>query len=197
MSNRVELELNDELWDHVFQVAPLVMVGTREPDGRFDFAPKHKVVTLTPQHFGFVCRESHATLRNARREQAFTVSWPSPRHIVMTSAAATPRCLDGEKKSLRAFQTVPATKVEGVLLDDCALGIECEVDRVIDDLGKDCLVIGRVVAAHADADAMRSTRMRDSEVVHQHPLLAYLHPSQFATIERSVGFPFAKGFNRN
>lgn len=197
MSNLVQLKLDGELWEHVFQVAPLVMVGTREPDGTFDFAPKHKVVTLSPQHFGFVCRDSHATLRNARREQAFTVSWPSPRHIVMTSAAATPRCLDGEKKAMHAFKTVPATKVDGVLMEGCALNIECRLERVVEDLGADSFVIGRILAASADEEAVRSTKARDEEVVHEHPLLAYLHPSQFATIDKSVGYPFSKGFTRS
>ena len=106
MSDLVGLELDNKLWDHVFQVAPLVMVGTREPDDSFDFAPKHRVVQLTPEHFGFVCRRSHATYRNALRERAFTVSWPTPRHIVQTSAAATPRCEDGEKKAMQALKKI-------------------------------------------------------------------------------------------
>ena len=67
MSDLVPIELDDELWERVFVVSPLVLVGTREPDGRHDLAPKHRVVTLRG-HFGFVCRPSHATWRNAVRE---------------------------------------------------------------------------------------------------------------------------------
>ncbi len=197
MSSLVPLELDDSLWENVFQVAPLVMVGTREPDGSYDFAPKHRIVTLTPRHFGFVCRESHATYRNALRENAFTVSWAGPQHVVMTSAAAAPRCEDGEKKAMHGMPTIAAKEVDGVLLEGCALHIECRLDRVIDDLGDDDLVIGRIVAAWATEDALRNARTPDSKVVHEHPLLAYLHPSQFATIEHSVGFPFSKGFSRD
>lgn len=197
MSDLVALELDDALWDHVFQVAPLVMVGTREPDGGIDFAPKHRIVPLGPRHFGFVCRSSHATFRNALREKAFTVSWPGPRHIVMTSAAAAPRCEDGEKKAVRALPTVPAQEVDGELLDGCTLHVECRLDRIVEDLGEDCLLIGQIVAASASEDAVRSSEHPDGEIVHDHPLLAYLHPSQFATIERSAGFPYAKGFRRD
>jgi flavin reductase (DIM6/NTAB) family NADH-FMN oxidoreductase RutF len=196
MSKSISLELDDSLWDHVFQVAPLVMIGTREPDGGYDFAPKSRIVNLTPQHFGFVCRESHATYRNVVRERAFTVSWPGPRQIVMTSAAAAPRCEDGEKKTLKGLPTIAAKQVDGQWLADCSLTVECRLDRVIDDLGDDDLVIGRVVAAWASPDAMRNAKTPDRQVVHEHPILAYLHPSQFATIDKSVGFPFPKGFTR-
>ncbi len=196
MSQLVQLELDGALWDHVFAVAPLVMVGTREPDGSFDFAPKHKIVQLTPGHFGFVCRASHATHRNIEREREFTVSWPTPRHIVQTSAAATPRCDDGEKKAMRGLKTFPAKEVDGVLLEGCPLHVECRLVRVIDDLGADHFIIGEVVAAWAERDAIRNPEVTDSELVHEHPVLAYLHPSQFATIEKSFGFPYSKGFVR-
>lgn len=195
MSDLVPIELDDELWERVFVVSPLVLVGTREPDGSHDLAPKHRVVTLQG-HFGFVCRPSHATWRNAVRERAFTVSWPSPRQIVMASAAASPRCDDGEKKTLRALPTVAATTVEGVLLDGGRLHLECRLERVIDDLGEDGLLLGRIMAAHADRRALRRRDVPDGTLVHDQPLLAYLHPSQFALIEHSTGFPFPKGFHR-
>jgi flavin reductase (DIM6/NTAB) family NADH-FMN oxidoreductase RutF len=197
MSDLVALALDEAVWDHVFQVAPLVMVGTREPDGGYDLAPKHRALTLSPKHFGFVCRERHATYRNALREEAFTVSWPGPRHIVMTSAAAAPRCEDGEKTAMRALPTVAAKEVDGVFLEGCALQVECRLERVIDDLGDDCLIIGRIVAAWAAKDAIRSGQVLDGELVHEHPLIAYLHPSQFATIDKSVGYPYSKGFKRD
>ncbi len=197
MSELVELDLDGTLWDHVFTVAPIVMVGTREPDGSFDLAPKHRVVQLTSTHFGFVCRDSHATYRNAVREGAFTVSWPTPHHIVQVSAAAVPHCADGEKKSMRAMHTIPATKVDGVLLDGCPLYLECELERVVEDLGTDHLVIGHVVAARAEREALRNPEVTDSELVHEHPILGYLHPSQFVEIEKSFGFPFSKGFKRD
>ena len=35
---RVELDVRVPVWDRFFTVAPLVLVGTRESDGRFDLA---------------------------------------------------------------------------------------------------------------------------------------------------------------
>lgn len=195
MSELVPIGLDDELWEHVLVVSPLVLIGTREPDGAQDFAPKHRVVALE-RHFGFVCRPTHATWRNAVREGAFTASWPGPRQIVMAAAAASPRCEDGEKKTMRALPTRPARKVDGVLLDGGRLHVECTVDRVLDDLGEEGLVLGRIVAASADPAALRSGERPDAQLVHAEPLVAYLHPSQFALIDESAGFPFPKGFTR-
>ena len=196
MSDLVPIELDDRLWERVFVVSPLVLVATREPEGDHDFAPKHRVVML-PGHFGFVCRPSHATWRNAVRERVFTVSWPGPRHIVVTSAAASPRCEDGEKRAMRALPIVGATSVPGVLLDGGHFHLECRVDRIIDDLGEDGLILGRIVAAHADPKALRDDRVPDRTLVHDHPLLAYLHPTQWARIDHSTGFPFPKDFSRS
>ena len=115
----------------------------------------------------------------------------------MTSAASAPRCEDGEKKTLRGLPTLAAQAVEGVLLKGAPFHIECRLERVIDGLGEDQLVIGEVVAAHADREALRDPTTPDATRVRQRPLLAYLHPSQFATIDDSTGFPFPKDFTRD
>ena len=77
-SERVRLDLEDKLWEEVFTVAPLVIVGTRESDGGHDLAPKHLVTPMWGPWFAFVCSLNHATYRNAVRERAFTVSWVRP-----------------------------------------------------------------------------------------------------------------------
>ena len=195
MSEQVPLEIDDALWERVFLVAPLALVATREPDGSADVAPKHRVVAL-PRHFGFVCRPAHATWRNALREGAFTVGFPGPRQVVMASAAASPRCEDGEKKALRGLPMRPAKHVDGVLVEGCRLSLECRVERTIADLGEEGLVIGRIVGACAERSALRSQAVPDGQLVHAEPLLAYLHPSQFALVDHSAGFPFPKSFHR-
>jgi len=95
----VELDVRAPVWDRFFTVAPLVLVGTREPDGRFDLAPKHMVLPLGWQnYFGFVCTPRHATYFNAWRERAFTVSFPRPDQLVEASLAASGRCDDERNK---------------------------------------------------------------------------------------------------
>ena len=190
------LDIDETLWERVFTVAPLVLVGTREPGGGFDLAPKHLVAPMWGAWFAFVCTARHATYRNAVRERAFTVSWPRPDQVVLTSLAASPRCEDGDKAALLALPTVPARAVDGVLLRDGYFFLECRLERVIDGFGDNSLVVGRVVAAHAERSFLRVFDRDDAELIHDHALLAYLHPGYFATIDRGNAFPFPRGFKR-
>ena len=191
-----QLEVNDSLWQRVFTIAPLVLVGTREAEGRYDLAPKHLVVPMWGPFFGFVCTPRHGTYRNAVREGSFTVSWPRANQVVVTSLAASPRCEDGSKPSLQALQTFPASRVDGVLVREGYFFLECELERTVDGFGDNSLLVGRVVAASADPDVLRTLDRDDAELVHEQPLLAYLDPGRFATIDRSTAFPLPAGFER-
>jgi flavin reductase (DIM6/NTAB) family NADH-FMN oxidoreductase RutF len=178
-------------------VAPLTIVGTREPDGTYDLAPKHMAMPVSWQdHYGFVCTPSHATYVNAQREGCFTVSFPRPDQILLTSLAAAPRCDDAHKHALQAVPTVAATKVDGVLLESAYLHLECEVDKIIDDLGVNSLIIGRVVAAAAADDSVLDADVDAQEMIAHSPMLAYLHPGRFAQIVQTQAFPYHVGFKR-
>ena len=193
----VPLDVTNPIWESVFMVAPLVIVGTREVDGTYDLAPKHMASPIGWQnHYGFVCTPAHATYANAKREGVFTVSFPRPDQVVLTSLAAAPRDEDDQKHALRALPTVGATKVDGVLLKDANLCLECELDRVIDGFGVNSLLVGRVVAASASEDTLRAMDVDDQELIARAPLLAYVHPGRFAEIKLTQAFPFHAGFRR-
>ena len=88
----VTLQEDWPVWDRVFTVNPLVLIGTRERGGGYDLAPKHMAFPMGwENYFGFVCTLRHATYHNARREGAFTVSYPKPTQIVLASLSATRR----------------------------------------------------------------------------------------------------------
>lgn len=193
----IPLELEHAVWEQVYMVAPLTIVGTREPDGSYDLAPKHLAIPMSWQdHYGFVCTPSHATYANAMRERCFTVSFPRPEQILLTSLAAAPRCEDDQKYALQAIPTVEATKIDGVLLDNAYLHFECELDRVVDDLGENSLIIGRIVAAAVAEDALRDSDRDAQEMIAHSPMLAYLHPGRFAEIVQTNAFPYHVGFKR-
>jgi flavin reductase (DIM6/NTAB) family NADH-FMN oxidoreductase RutF len=197
VSRPVELDVRGDFWGSFFTVAPLVVVGTREEDGAADLAPKHMVTPLSwGPHFGFVCTPSHRTYVNAAREGVFTVSFPRPDQVVLTSLAAAPRCDGDEKPSLRALPTRPAAEVEGDLLENAYLWLECELDRMVDGFGDNSLVAGRVVAASVDASALRDPEVDDQDLIARAPLLAYLAPGRFAAVAESRAFPFHTGWSR-
>lgn len=191
----VRLTTAAPVWDRVFLVAPLVLVGTLEDDGTPDLAPKHMAMRLGSENrFCFVCSHRHATLRNALERQAFTVSFPRPDQVLQTSLAAGGRAEDSSKPSLAALRTFPATTVEGVLVDGCYLHLECRLERVVEGFGDSVLVVGEVVAAAAAEDAVRHADADDADVVAASPLLAYVTPGRFASIDETLSFPFPHDF---
>lgn len=193
----VELSLDYPFWDRFFTVAPLVVVGTVEGDG-YDLAPKHMAMPLGwSRYFGFVCTPRHATYGNAREDGAFTVSFPNPSQVLVSSLAATPRCGEGTPTpGLEELPVEPARVVDGVVLADAYAYLECELDRVIDGFDDASLVIGRVVAARVRREALRRSEADDQALIDRSPLLAYLDPGRYATVSESHAFPFPADFQR-
>ena len=196
MPSLQRLPVGPALWESCFLVAPLVVVGTKEPDGSFDLAPKHMVTPMSwDDHYGFVCTPTHATYANAKRERSFTVSFPRPDQILLTSLAAAPRA-DACKPSLVGVPTIPAETVDGVLLENAYLHFECELHRIIDGFARNSLIVGKIVAAWAARDSLREADVDDHDLVANSPMLAYLHPGRWASIEATFSFPYHVGFKR-
>lgn len=202
MSNRDSskspaLSLDRPIWDRVFMVAPLVIIGSKEPSGAYDLAPKHMAMPLgLGNYFCFVCSPRHGTYHNIRRHGAFTVSYPRVGEVIYTSLAAAPRSEDQSKPSLLVLPTLAASKVDGVLVKDCYLYLECSLHSMVDDFDGYSLIVGAIVAAAADDDALRKQEIDESDQIYQFPLLAYLHPGRIAEIRQSTAFPLPEGFSR-
>jgi flavin reductase (DIM6/NTAB) family NADH-FMN oxidoreductase RutF len=190
----VPIPTGSPVWSSFFTVAPLVLVATREGDGH-DIAPKHMAMPLGWQnYYCFVCSPRHATQRNIESTGEFTVSYPRPEQIVETSMAAGSRGEDDSKPSLVALETFPATVVDGVLVKDAYLWLECRLERIVDGFGDNSLIIGSVAAASVDERALRASDSDDSDIIHGSPLLAYLSPGRFASVGESFSFPFPADF---
>ncbi|HVO94597.1 MAG TPA: flavin reductase [Terriglobales bacterium] len=193
----IQLPTDRPLWDRIFTVAPLVIVGSKDVNGAYDLAPKHMVMPLGLGHyFCFVCSPRHTTYHNVRRHGVFTVSYPRIGEVVYSSLAAAPRSDDESKPSLLALPTFAATRVDGVLVEGCYLFLECDLHSIIDDFDGYSLIIGKVVAAAAHDDALRKREIDESDQIFQFPLLAYLHPNRLAEIRQSTAFPLPEGFSR-
>jgi flavin reductase (DIM6/NTAB) family NADH-FMN oxidoreductase RutF len=190
------LEPDLPIWDRFYTVAPLVLIGTKEAEG-YDLAPKHMITPLGwENYFAFVCTPRHRTYQNITRGKTFTVSYPRPTQLVLTSLAAAPRCGDDTKPSLLALPTFPASQIDGVFVAEGYIFLECQLDRVVDGFGANSLITGRIVAAHVHEDALRTSDRDDQDVIHQAPLLGYLSPGRVATIASSYSFPFPLDFTR-
>lgn len=194
---RVELSMERPIWSNFFTVAPLTLVGTIEEDGSHDIAPKHMAMPLGWNNFFcFACSPNHATQRNAQRTGEFTVSFPRPGQVVEASLAAGPRSEEGDKPSLAAIETFPASEVEGILVEDAYLWLECRLDKVIEGYGDNSLIIGEIVAASVAEACLRKSDGDDADLLASEPLLAYLSPGRFARVSDTYSFPFHVDFKR-
>lgn len=192
----VELPVDSALWERVFTVAPLVLVGTKEGEG-WDFAPKHLAMPLGWEgYFCFVCTPRHATYRNLRSHPQFTVSFPRPEQIMESSFAAGGRYEDDVKPALIAVPSLPARVVDGQIVAGCPLHLECELERIVDGFGSSSLIVGRIVGAFAAREAVRGSEVDDADLVYRLGLLAYLPPGRFAAVRESLSFPYPEDFRR-
>jgi flavin reductase (DIM6/NTAB) family NADH-FMN oxidoreductase RutF len=193
----IPLATDKPIWDRFFSVAPLVIVGSKEEDGRYNLAPKHLAMPLGwENYYCFVCSPRHTTYHNIRQHGVFTVSYPRPSEPLLASLAAAPRCEDQSKPSLLVLPTFPARRVEGVLVQGAYLYLECTLRNILDGFGPNSLILGDVVAAAAHEDALRTQDQDEADLIYQFPLLAYLNPGRLAEIRQTTTFPFPKGFAR-
>ena len=196
-SSLVDLDINRPIWDQFFTVAPLVLVGTREADGADDLAPKHMVTPLGWQnYFGFVCTPRHGTYQNIRRDGAFAVTFPRPSQWLETSLSAAPRCEDDSKPQLTLMQTYRSARVDCPVVAEGYLYLECELDRIVDGFGVNSLIVGKIIAAQIEPTFLRKEDYDDQDLLREAPLLAYVSPGRFASIQETLAFPMPKGMKK-
>ncbi len=196
--NILSLDLSESLWDRVFTVAPLVIIGTEEGDS-YDLAPKHMVTPLGfGNYFGFVCTPRHSTYRNIRETREFTVSFPKPDQVIQTSLSATPRseCSHKAEDVLQSLSVLQASTMKAPVIAGAYLYLECELLRIIDGFDDYSLITGAIRAVHVERGYLKVSEGDERELLLKNPLLAYIAQGRFAKISETFNFPFPKDFKR-
>ncbi|NAS14453.1 flavin reductase family protein [Poritiphilus flavus] len=192
------LDLNSSIWDQIFTVAPLVLIGTKEGKA-YNLAPKHMITPLGfGNYFGFVCTAEHATYHNIKETRKFTVSFPTFDQLITTSLSASRRKEEISKYEgvLKVLPTMPGTCVDAPLLEGAYLYLECELFKIIEGFDSNSLITGKVLCAHGHKDFLHQFEKDEQDQFIQSPLLAYISPGRFARITETYKFPFPKGFRR-
>lgn len=193
----LSLDVSRPIWGQFYTVSPLYMIGTRGENGEPDMAPKHLAGPLSwENHFGFVCSPSHTTYLNIARGGRFSVSAPRPEQTVLASLAASPRCDDGTKPVVQALPIADGEGTWAPLLCDAYFWLDCQLERLVEGLGPNLLIIGKVVAARVHSDIAVIADGDPQAQLFQNPLLAFIAPNRFASVDRTQGFPFTKGFSK-
>lgn len=196
--NFISLDSALSIWERVFTVAPLVVIGSKGSGGQ-DLAPKHMATPLGfGNYFGFVCTPRHHTYSNVKETGVFTVSFPTPEQVVSISLSATPRQVSIPKwESVLAFlPTVKAFTLDLLMIEGAYLYLECELHRIVDGFDDYSLISGKVRHAYVHKDYLRSSDKEENSQIREHPLLAYVAQGRYASINETFNFPFPKDFKR-
>ena len=196
-NNLIKLSIETSIWDHMFTVAPLIVVGTKEGD-KYDLAPKHMATPIGhSNYFAFVCTPKHATYHNVRKTGVFSISFPIPDQIVMASLSASPRCnaANNDKPIVNALPTIKCQSIDGILFRDSYLFLECELIKIVDGFDDYSIVTGKVIHAYVDKKYLKISDKDAQSQIYENPLLAYIANGRFAKIKETYNFPFPKGFH--
>lgn len=196
--NLVKLNSKEPIWDRVFTVAPLIVVGTKEGDD-YDLAPKHMATPVGfSNYFAFVCTPKHATYHNIKETGFFSVSYPLTDQVVVTSLSASPRCgvSDDKKPIIKTIPTLKCDYIDAIFLKDSYLFLECELDRIIDGFDDYSLITGKIIHAMVDEKYLKTSETDEQDQLMNNPLLAYIAYGRFSEIKETFNFPFPKHFKR-
>ncbi len=196
--NFYSIDTSIPFWDRVFTVTPLVVIGTKEDDS-YDLAPKHMAIPLGfDNYYGFVCTPKHATYKNIKKTEEFTVSFLLPNQVVMASLSASPRCDDISKSKsiVEALPTIKATMVDALCIAESYLFLECELFKIIDGFNENVIITGKIIAAYIDKNYLKDSERDEQQQLKENPLLAYISYGRFAEISETFNFPFPKDFKR-
>lgn len=188
-----------EMWNRCFTVYSLIIIGSKERDGSYNLAPKHMSMPLgSGPYFGFMSMPREITYQNIKREGEFTVSYPRPDQLVLSSLAASRSEDNDSDPVVEQIPTTEAKVVEGKFLEDSYFQLECNLSRMIGKFGEWEIIVGEVIAAYIHEGFLRGKQdeVNDGRKIRKHPLLAYLHPDRFGVVEESNAFPLPKDFKR-
>ena len=196
--NYTPLNTSFPIWDQVFMVAPLVVIGTKEGND-YDLAPKHMVTPVSfGNYFGFVCTPKHSTYQNIKETGYFTVSYPIPDQVILASLSASPRCdnITKSKQIIEGLPTIKAKTMDALMVANSYLYLECKLFKIIDGFGQNSFITGKITHAVANTNYIRISELDEQEQIKNNPLLAYIAYGRFAKIEHTYNFPFPKDFKR-
>lgn len=197
-NNILSLDISTPIWDRVFTISPLVIIGTKEGE-EYDLAPKHMATPLGfGNYFGFVCTPRHTTYGNIVKTKFFTVSFPLPGQVIETSLSASPRsdCITKSEGILKALSLVKGTTIDAPMIAGAYLYLECQLHKIIDGFDDYSLITGTIKAVHVNKDYLRVSDMDERTQLKKNPLLAYIAPGRFARVENTFNFPFPKDFKK-
>jgi len=194
----INLNVKESIWEHFYTVAPLVVVGSKEKNG-FDLAPKHMVTPIGfSDYIGFVCTPRHTTYHNILKTKRFTLSFVKPDQILLSSIAAIPRCsVDSFPMDITDnIPTISTQEGENIFIADSYVLMDCDLHKIIDGFDDYSIITGKIKSAMVHKDYKVVSDEGQQELIYENPLLAYVAQGRFASIKKTMKYPYPKDFQR-
>lgn len=191
-----KLDISNPIWEKIFTVSPLVVVGTKEGH-KYNLAPKHMAIPIgVDNYFGFVCTPKHKTYQNITKTKEFTVSFPLPNQLVLASLSASPRNEDNleAKPIIDILPTIKGSSVNALCIAESYLFLECKLFKIVDGFNENSIITGTIKAAYCHKEYLKVSEKDEQQQIKEHPILAYIAHGRFARISETYKFPFPKNF---
>ncbi|MCX7013214.1 MAG: flavin reductase family protein [Candidatus Sumerlaeota bacterium] len=110
------------------------------------------VASAQPPMMAVALGKTRYSLEAVRRKREFVIAFPAAAQAGDALFFGSRSGRDTDKLAERHAKTLPATAIDGVLLEDALANFECKLESET-PTGDHVVVIGRVVASHRNADA--------------------------------------------
>jgi len=179
-------------------VSPVILVTTVNADGSLNVAPKtqNMLVGKEGRIFMFVCTPNHHTYQNIERTGEFVVNYPTPELVENVAASASVFEDGADEVADSGLTATPSLKVKPPRIKECPVHLECELAE-IREYGPYGFVVGKVVAASGNEEIVLAANMDTAEFskrLAQNPLLAYVYPNHFTSVNECRKFVYPKNY---
>lgn len=200
MSNLGNIQMSDKIeldsYKCYFTVKPIILVTTLGSNELPNVAPQTQCMSVGrhEEYFAFVCTPEHHTYQNTKANKEFVVNYPGPELIEKVSAASQ-SAENVDEVALSGLTSIPSLIVKPPRIKECMVHLECKV-MDIKDLDNGSIILGKVVARSANREVSFKKGMAEESInlLSMHPLLAYIYPDHYASINTAEKFIFPKNY---
>ncbi|MCL2639545.1 MAG: flavin reductase family protein, partial [Phycisphaerales bacterium] len=129
----------------------VVIAITKDPQGKYNpiTLGMFTHVSFDPPIIVIAINLENYSLEAIRHAREFTIALPSVAHAHEASVWGTRSGRDCDKLTLTATKTIPATKIDSVLLPDAAANFECKlIAEAPAGAGPHVVLFAEVIASH-------------------------------------------------
>ena len=171
---------------NVLYPTPTVLVGAMV-NGRPNFITIAHIGIMTHTHISLGMGKSHYTNTGIRENKAFSVCLPSEKLAVETDYCGI---MSGKKTDKAAIFDVFYGELKTTpMIDQCAVCMECRLDRIIDFPTHE-VFIGEIVQTYADESVLSDTKVDVSKLK---PILFDMSSKKYWAIGNEIGNCWSMG----